>query len=343
MAVTLAKIAELAELSPSSVSLVLNGGQTHRVSPETRERIERIASELGYRPNRHAQGLARGKTRVVTLLINQFTNPFYGRYVSELERQFAAEGYQVAPAETEWENERERGLMSRYRQGTCDLVMSLAHYYTGQDQEFKGLPAVVRHDDWDGQALRSPISCVVVDQRPALKALVDHFAGSGRRTLGLMLHENNQPYADRPNRSAYAHSLRTTVSRSPMVSGERYQAIAHERDPLQTWHDAAYEMLRREPQIDAMLVHTFEFVTPVIEAARRLGRRVGHDLALATFDDPPAAAWLDGGVTVIREPVEQIAKALAQRALAILHGRRRLPNVRIAGELVVRRSSQPDA
>jgi len=60
MAATLAQIATLANTHMSTVSLVLNGRQLHRVSPETRERIEKIAAELDYRPNRHAQGLAHG-------------------------------------------------------------------------------------------------------------------------------------------------------------------------------------------------------------------------------------------------------------------------------------------
>ena len=341
MAVTLANIAELAKTHPSTVSLVLNGRQVHRVSPATRERIERIAKELGYSANRHAQGLARGATKTVALLLNDLSNPFFGRYVSLLEKHFEGHGYHVMPLDTQWKNAREVELMSHLRQGLCDLVLSLVHYQRDDDESLAHEPIVVRLDGWEEQPLASPLSTVVVRYLPSLIKLIQHFEQSGRRTLGLILHENNEPFSASVTESRYAAAFRAVLGQSSLQSGRRFQASVHENEPLDAWHQAAIDLLQRQPTIDSLIVHTSSYVAPVLEAARRLGRVVGKDLAVATFDDPPFAAWAEGGVTVIREPMEQVAAALAERSLALLAGEPHPPNLSVDAELVVRASTDP--
>ena len=341
MAVTLANIAELAKTHPSTVSLVLNGRQLHRVSPATRERIERIAKELGYRANRHAQGLARGATKTVALLLNDLSNPFFGRYVSLLEKHFEGHGYHVMPLDTQWKNAREVELMSHIRQGLCDLVLSLVHYHRNDDESLAPEPIVVRLDDWEQRPLVSPLSSVIVRYLPSLIELVGHFERSGRRTLGLLLHENNEPFDERESESRYAVAFRSVLAQSSLRSARRFQTSVHENEPLEAWHRAAMDLLQREPSIDCLIVHTTSYVAPVLEAARRLGRVVGKDLAVATFDDPPFAGWVEGGITVIREPMERVAEALAERSLALLAGERRPPNLAVDAELVIRASTDP--
>ncbi|OYV64149.1 MAG: hypothetical protein B7Z72_13620, partial [Gemmatimonadetes bacterium 21-71-4] len=55
--VTAAEVARRAGVSQPTVSLILTRNPKARVAPETRQRVLRIAAEIGYRPNRLAQGL----------------------------------------------------------------------------------------------------------------------------------------------------------------------------------------------------------------------------------------------------------------------------------------------
>ena len=54
---TLKDVAAAAGVSVTTVSLVLNSKQFHRVSPKTRREIEAVAERLGYTPNLQAQAL----------------------------------------------------------------------------------------------------------------------------------------------------------------------------------------------------------------------------------------------------------------------------------------------
>lgn len=67
--VTMSQIAELAGVSQATVSFVLNGRERAggSISGETARRVQEVAHELGYRPNRSAKALATGRSNLVGL------------------------------------------------------------------------------------------------------------------------------------------------------------------------------------------------------------------------------------------------------------------------------------
>jgi len=72
--VTLADIAAKADVTPMTVSRVVNSsGYVHS---ETRERVQRVAREMNYRRNGLARGLKRQRTETVGMVIGDIANPF---------------------------------------------------------------------------------------------------------------------------------------------------------------------------------------------------------------------------------------------------------------------------
>ena len=70
---TVYEIAKLAGASKSTVSRVLMNA--YGVSPKTRERIQKIMAEYGYRPSRLAQGLAGGRSGLVAVVMPGMFSP----------------------------------------------------------------------------------------------------------------------------------------------------------------------------------------------------------------------------------------------------------------------------
>lgn len=76
--VTIYDVAQAARVSTATASKALN--DTGRVSLETRDRIKRVARELGFRPN----SLARSLTRKRSFSVGLLTNDTYGRFTLPL-------------------------------------------------------------------------------------------------------------------------------------------------------------------------------------------------------------------------------------------------------------------
>ncbi|MDB5585574.1 MAG: alanine racemase [Devosia sp.] len=87
---TISKVAELAGVSRTTVSHVLN--HADRVSPHLRARVLAAVEELGYSPNPQAQSLRTGRTNIVALLIPDILNPFYTELVKTAQTDLEAIG-----------------------------------------------------------------------------------------------------------------------------------------------------------------------------------------------------------------------------------------------------------
>jgi LacI family transcriptional regulator len=102
MGITMNDIAVKAGTSVAAVSVTLNGARskTLKVSPTTRDRIVRVAEELGYRRNPHARALVTGHTRVIGLMLPDATSfaqhdPFYSLLTTGVSACAAEHGYNV--------------------------------------------------------------------------------------------------------------------------------------------------------------------------------------------------------------------------------------------------------
>ena len=72
MGVTIKDVAKAAGTSVSTVSKVLNGH--YSISEETAQRVRKVMKELHYYPSASAQSIAKGTTRIVTVLTSLSPN-----------------------------------------------------------------------------------------------------------------------------------------------------------------------------------------------------------------------------------------------------------------------------
>lgn len=92
MSISIKEIARLANVSPSSVSLVLNN-KPNRISEQTSELIRKIAEENQYRPNAAARSLVTRQTKTLGLIIPDIENLFFSKLAKTLELEVRKEDY----------------------------------------------------------------------------------------------------------------------------------------------------------------------------------------------------------------------------------------------------------
>ena len=95
MRVTLRDVAKRVDLSHATVSFVLNGRMDVSIPAVTRERVLLAAKEMGYRPNRAAQALVRGRTNMVALWMPLEPCAHYRPAQVELARLAARDGFDL--------------------------------------------------------------------------------------------------------------------------------------------------------------------------------------------------------------------------------------------------------
>lgn len=109
---TIADVARMADTSTATVSHYLNG-KLEKMGAATRKRIEKVIEDTGYVPNAQAQGLARGHSGVIAILILDNSNVWAGQFVSGVEAHAHEAGYQTVVCDTHFDAITERSYVEK--------------------------------------------------------------------------------------------------------------------------------------------------------------------------------------------------------------------------------------
>jgi LacI family transcriptional regulator len=121
MSQTIKDIAELAKVSVSTVSRVLNNKSD--VSSKTKDKILKLMDDRGYEPNSIARGLVSHKTFTIGLIIPDISNPFFAELALCIENRAKDFGYSVIFYNTDNENQREKDATKLMQSKMVDGVI----------------------------------------------------------------------------------------------------------------------------------------------------------------------------------------------------------------------------
>ena len=102
-------VAELAGVSPATVSRVLTGSAT--VAEAKREEVLAVINELGYRPNRTARNLRRQQAQMIGVVISDIENPHFTQMVRAVEDATYRRGYRVLLCNTDEDEAKQRDYL----------------------------------------------------------------------------------------------------------------------------------------------------------------------------------------------------------------------------------------
>jgi DNA-binding LacI/PurR family transcriptional regulator len=322
-AITLEHIARAAGVSRATASRALTGSDTLSTPP--RERVRAVAERMGYAPNPLARALAGGPgTRVVVAVAGTepgvLDDPYMWRVLSATAAAGDGDGVGVslrwvpldAPAVL-------HGLAADRSVRGVVLVNTTAALLAEVPAALHGRVVSIGIGSAD-------VPSFDVDNGGGAAAVVRHLLASGRRRIAMLTGPAWLPCAWRPV-EAYREAM--TAAGLPV-------RIVHGGFGAEHGHTAAVEVMRRWPDTDAIHAICDLAALGAIGALRSLGVGVPGDVAVAGFDDAPAAAWSGPALTTATHPVARIA---TDAATAVLRGGSAPPETRYPSELVLREST----
>ncbi|MAX23164.1 MAG: hypothetical protein CMJ19_01570 [Phycisphaeraceae bacterium] len=335
-------IASRANTTEATVSMVLNSRRYDQVSVKTRERIQKIAAEMGYVPNRMAQMLVQGRTDTILMLVTDLTSAFVNQYVALFSEIFEEKGYTLFPLASLSDTNREAKHIQFLSQQYFDGAICLEYDWHNQDcyaDLDAKLPLVTRI--WPESNFTCPFPHVVIDYEPGVTKLFEHFVQQDRKHIAMLItvppttqeidQENPRVclYRQVLEKFAYPqeHQAWYTIHLGPNLYKETY---------CQT-----KALMKDNPDIDVLLLHSSDLVLPVYQALIDLGIKIGTDVGVAAFDQYNQLEFLHPTITVVREPVEQIGQTMAGMLLDRLANKKLDPDaVRYDSELLIQQSTQ---
>jgi LacI family transcriptional regulator len=329
--VTIKDVARLSGVSSMTVSRVINGSE--RVSPETRQRVERAIAELGYVPSRLARGLIRQKTGTLALIVPDVANPFFTLIVRGAEDVARRAGYRMILADTRADLTIERDVIEEMLAHRVDgiVIAPVSDRSKGHLQRLARYGVEFVLIDRTVSGIESDV--VTGDNVGGARRLVEHLISLGHRRIGFIT-ESDDVSTARDRRQAYEAAL--------AAAGLSYDPSLIVRSTVDP--PGGFEGMRRLLELDEPPTAVFTVNNLValgaIEAVRAHELEVPDDIALVCFDDIEYASRLYPFLTVMAQPAETLGTLGTQLLLERIEGRGpEQPRVVVLpAQFVVRRS-----
>ena len=324
--VTLHDIAKQASVSISTVSRVLTGSAT--VAPAKRDAVLAAATALGYKQNSLPSELLNTQQRVIGIVTQHISNPYYGNIMYGIFEHLGKCGYSYVVVDASWSGPDERQAIRTLRGRLVDGLIVLG----GMDDDdvyerlAQEIPLVIVGRRVEGIHEQ----CLWVDNEQGGYDATRYLLEMGHRKI---VHITGPPeQGDAVARlRGYERALRDDgieVDPKLIVEG----AFDEQSGVL-----AAEMLLTQRANFSAIFAANDLTAQGAMLGLYRRGIRVPQDISVMGFDNQPGSAYLLPPLTTVQQPDYLLGNAAGEHLLNLIEGKPLLSRMFVS-ELMLRES-----
>lgn len=327
---SLRDVAEVAGVAQSTVSRALRNSP--KVKPETRERIQRIAKEVGYVPSAIARGLATRRTSTLGVVVFDITDPFIADLVSAIDREARSQGYSVILSTCGADPQQEMAAIKLLLQQRVDAVIvpdPLVADSSLPQLEQLGIPIVL-------MGRTSYAYSVGTDNRDGTYQATKYLIGLGHQRIAY-IGGRRSPEESAERRAGYEMALREAglaVVPEWVLEGDGWASGGR---------TCTGSLLSLPNPPTALVCFNDLTASGALLTLYDAGLEVPGDVSVVGFDDSSLASLLTPPLTTVMQHKDDLSRYAIDVALARVKGDRPPVRVVVASTLVVRRSTGPVA
>ncbi|KQR73203.1 LacI family transcriptional regulator [Arthrobacter sp. Leaf337] len=329
---TIRDVAQAAGVSVAVVSRVLNPG-SGPVADATRRRVRDVIQALGYHPRTAARELKHGPPTTLGLMLADVSNPFFARLADNVVREADARGIQVLLMTTQEDEHLESECLETLIERRVSGVIATP---TGDNLDiWKKLQDIGTDMVFVDRSIPSlpEVDVVGIDNVESARSATGLLAAYGHKRIGIV----SGPAVSTTGRDRIA-GYRLAVEAAGLEVDERL--VRHAAFRGAAGGDAVTALLNLEEPPSALVVANTAQVTAVLRRLSHAGLSIPDKLSVVVFEDSPWTELMTPPLTIIRQPVDLLARHSVQLALAKTSGKSngKPTTIRVAAELVERSS-----
>lgn len=331
--VTLKALAQHLGLSPTTVSLVINGSPGAASIPRTtKQRVFAAAKELNYRPNHFARSLRTQSSSTIGVLVPEISEGYEALVMSGIEQHLLEQKYFYLVVShhhrVELIQDYPRLLVGRGVDGIIAVDTPTTHDF--------GVPTVAV----SGKACRSDVTRIVLDHQRAADLALDHLAALGHTSIAFIKGQQFSSDTDTRWEAIAVAAKRLHLKIDRKLVGQ----LDGDSSSPELGYIATAKLLRTRRPFTALFAFNDIAAIGAMQALREAGREVPGDVSVVGFDDIQSAAFQHPALTTIRQPLHEMGKLAAQTLLSIIKdGQPTARILTVSPALVERASSGPAA
>lgn len=330
-------IARALGVSAATISYVLNGRAAEkRISADRVKMILEYVAEAGYRPNRVAKSLRTGKSKIIGMLVEDISDPFFAGIARIVESYAHQHDYKIFHASTENNVRLTRNLLRVFRDTQVDGYIiapppCMAHDIAALLDD--KLPVVLFDRYFPEIATRN----IVVDNKGGARVATQHLVENGYTQIGFVTLDSEQTQMN--DRLAGYTAIVEENGLSAIVLKVPY-TMEREKQVVQT----IAHFLDEQPQLNALLFATNYLAISGLIALHAARRTIPDEVAVVGFDDNTHFSLFTPSISAVAQPITAISQVLVEALMPVLSGTAGFISAGttvLPTQLIVRQSSVP--
>jgi LacI family transcriptional regulator len=326
---TIYDVARRAEVSPATVSRVVNGHAN--VDPVLAARVRDAMRELDYRPNAVARNLRRSRTSLWAVIISDIGNPFFTSLVRGVEDVAQRAGFSVVLCNSDEDAAKEgRYVSAALSEQMAGVIMSPSGRATHVNRLVEArVPVVII----DRQLRGAQVDTVLVDNEHGAELATAHLVENGYRRIACITGPRRISTA-RQRLRGYERAL--SAAGLPVAD----ELVRYADFRSDGGYHAMASLLAAEHRPDAVFGANNLMTVGLMECLVDSGVAVPGEMGVVGFDDVPWANLVRPSLTTVAQPTYELGRAAAELlADRITTPARRPSTVTLHTKLQVRESS----
>ena len=301
--VTILDVAKAANVSTATVSRVLN--KTGSISQATTQKVLAAANQLGYEPNMLARSFRKQETRIVLVLVPNFTNPYYTNIMSGISDTTRRLGYSSFICNTQGDPQQEKDVLEMLSRRRADGAILLGTPLgTHWLKKYADTYPIVQCSEYDPEI---PIPHVAIDNYQAALDVVKFLVGQGHRRIATISSKNNF-ISTRLRQQGYEDGLKA----AGIEAREAYVLHASVDYSFESGQQAARTLLQRKDRPTALFCISDVLAQGALLAAEEMGIQVPKQLTVIGFDDVEETTRYHPYITTLAQPCYEIGVKAAE-------------------------------
>jgi len=329
--ITIKDIAKLANVSPATVSLVLNDKKT-RISDKTSNLIKKIARNNNYLPNFNAKSLVSGETKTIGLIIPDIENPFFAGLAKILELELKIHKYSLIIISSDDNHENDINAIKILNLRSVDgflLVLSTESY--NYCDKIKNVLTNLKKPYVLVDRIFPEINCSKVSFNNYLGEYLatKHIIKKGYKKIGFIAPPKTHQY-ERERKSGFLKAMR---EENILIDEKK---IKNGNFRFDDGYKLTEELLKEE--IDAIVVSNDIMAYGAIKKINETGKKIPEDIALIGYDDLLYSDMLVA-LTTIRQDKFLLGKEAIRILLKTLKDSNYIEEILLTPELIIRKTT----
>lgn len=332
--ITLKDIAKEAEVSVTTVSLIINNKSiAGRISKTVVERVKKIIEEKNFQPNTIARSLRTGKSTTIGLIVEDISNHFFASISKIIERVANKNGYKVIYASTDNDDKKAHELveMMKLQQVEGMIITPTIGIQSDIEELVRQHKPVVLFDRYFPNV---NVSYIVLDNFKGAYDMTNHLISKRYKNIAFItitsqMNQLQQRLAGY-NQALKEHKLPTKPS---LVLSFDYNSS--KEDKL----IAIDKFLSKNKKVDALFFSTNYLGIIGVEYITNKKLNIPKDYGFVSFDDHELFKFLNPSITVMAQPIELLANEAINALLLLIKKKDQgVIQKKIAPELIKRLS-----